>query len=193
MVTIEITRKDLKQDLDMFSKQSNHLDFNDYIGKRIQYKKSKDNRYVSDIRNMTKRICTDAYSEVMMYYFTDCRFIPNFTIGQSKKYNIPDFDHIGLNLGLKTSDVKNPHLIQKPHNVKYDELLSHIEFNEESIRYTILGVATVDVMREYGDENLVISPTARPYKNGFNRYDLLQKVYCFSNLTTVYDKRWQIK
>ena len=186
MVTIEIPRIKLKEVLDNFSQQSGHYDFNSYVYERTQYKASKDNRYASDVRNMTKRICTDAYSEVMMYYFSNGRFMPNFTIGQSQKYNVPDFRHIGLNLGLKTSDVKNPHLIHKPNNIKYDELLSHIQFNKESIVYTVLGVATVDVMREYGDENLVLSPTARPYKNGFNRYDLLNRIYCFTSLIQDY-------
>ena len=193
MVTIEIIRKDLKEDLDLFSENSGHLNFDDYVRKRIEYKKSKDNRYISDIRNMTKRICTDAYSEVMIHHFTNNKYIPNFTIGQSKKYNVADFSHIGLNLGLKTSDIKNPHLIHKPHNIKYDELLAHIEFKSSSIVYKILGVANTDIMKRYGDEDLVLSPTAKPYKNGFNRYDLLERVYSFTDLVSTYDNKWQIK
>jgi|GEM_PF-4054059 len=193
MVKINILRSDLKHELDVFSQASGYIDFDDYVFNRIEYKKSKDTRYNTDNRNMIKRICVDAYSEVMMYIFTNGKFIPNFFVGQSKKFNVPDFDHIGLNLGLKTCDVNNPHLIQKPDRVKYDELLTHIDFKTDSIEYTILGIATVDVMVKYGDENLVLSPSAKPYKNGFNRYDLLERVYCFSDLTSVYSKKWQTK
>ena len=182
-VTIKITRSRLKKILDHFAKQSNHKDFANYIDNRIDYKFNKDSRYKSDRNNMVKRLCTDSYSEAILWEFSGRKFIPNFEVSQSKNYNYPDFKDAGFNMGLKTSNIKNPHLIQKPHNVKYNELMAHIDLHKDHVEYIILGVATIDIMKEYGDENLVLSPSAKKYKNGFNRYDLLKPVYSFDNLS----------
>ena len=73
-VTIKITRSRLKKILDHFAKQSNHKDFANYIDNRIDYKFNKDSRYKSDRNNMVKRLCTDSYSEAILWEFSGRNF-----------------------------------------------------------------------------------------------------------------------
>ena len=180
--TIRLSKYDLKADLDMWSIHHGHSSFSDYLNKRVSYKKESDTRYNTDNTRMVKRLCTDAYSEVMIYHFSGGIYKPNFEVGQSKKYNLADFSHIGINMGLKSASIENCHLIQKPEKVKYPELLVHIDSKNAYVDYIIHGVASIEVMKEHGSEDLVLSPTARNYKNGFDRYNLCMPIYSFAQL-----------
>lgn len=178
---IRVTRDSLKEMMDMASIYfGGYTSLNHYIEERMKYKLSKDSRYDLDKNNMRKRIATDACSEVLLYKFSKGKFQPDFTIGQSNKYNHADFKDVGLNLGLKTVQGYHAHLVKiKP---EYPELLTRIVKNDDYVDYEILGVATVDVMNKYSSIDLVKSPQAKKYKRGFNKYDKLISIFTFDDL-----------
>ena len=115
-----------------------------------------------------------------MFKFSKGKFNPDFSIGQSKKYNYPDFKDAGLNLGLKTVQGFHAHLVKI--NPEYPELLTRIITNDNHIDYEILGVATVDIMNKYSSVDLVKSTQAKRYKRGFNDYDKLVSIFTFDDL-----------
>lgn len=182
MISITIKREEIDRLIDAVSMLFGYNSFDKYVNDRIDYKINKDKRYSYDNGSMRKRIITDGYSEIMLLRFSSGLFRPNFEIGQSYRYNKPDFDYLGLNLGLKTVRGKNAHLIQKPENIKYPELMTRLFMDEDYVKYEILGIADEHIMSTYGDVSLVKSKSARSYKNGFNRYDLLRPIYCFNDL-----------
>lgn len=179
-VALKFSNNSIMELLDKISVHFGHKDTMDYINKRIAFKREKDKRYECDNSSLTKRIATDAYSEAMLYKFSGGKFKPNFEIGQSKKYNEPDFKHIGLNMGLKTVQGFHAHLVKI--TPEYPELMTRVVKMGDHVEYQILGVATVDVMKKYSEYHLVKSYWARDYKKGFNEYEKLHKIYCFDDL-----------
>jgi hypothetical protein len=179
-VALRFTNKSIMELLDKISVHFGHKDTMDYINKRVAFKKEKDNRYKHDNKSLTKRIATDAYSEAMLYKFSGGKFKPNFEVGQSKKYNEPDFRHIGLNMGLKTVQGFHAHLVKK--EPEYPELMTRIVKMSDHVEYQILGVATVALMKKYSAAHLVKNYEALWYKLGFNEYEKLHKIYCFDDL-----------
>lgn len=104
--------------------------------------------------------------------------ILDFTIGDSHKYNVADLHKIGLNVGVKTVEAGKAHIVHKDPNKP--EILIKID-NNNPRRLIIMGLAEVDVMKKYCDDNLILSPAlrARNVKTGFAGYHKLKK---FKNL-----------
>lgn len=193
MVIYQIQRANLKRSLDNLCQRYLHDSFWDYVQTRINFKIIKDGRYSFDNKKMEKRICIDAYTECFMNIFTSGEYIPDFSVGQSKNYNIPDLQSIGLEVGIKSAHMPNAHLIQKPDRVKYPELLIHVNTNDNDyVEFRLYGLATVEVMVKYADDSLVLDKRALKYKTAFNSYDQCKEVYTFEMLKKVYGREYAI-
>lgn len=102
----------------------------------------------------------------------------DWSCGNSKKYNVPDLRKIGLEVGVKTSELYNFPIIFKENN--YPQI---INIRANNCIY-ICGLATVEVLNKYQDDKLILSPNLRKKgtKTGFYGFDSLISLKGINNI-----------
>ncbi len=147
-IRIKITEEELKK-------------IDDFV-KKIIKEKIKESHHKVDNGQEYKRFFTGIMGEVAIEKLLNINTI-NWTIGNSNFYNEADLNSININIGIKTVEYGKFPVIHK--NVKRAEI---INIRWKNYIY-ICGIATQEVLRNYQDDNLIISPLlrARGTKSGF--------------------------
>lgn len=125
--------------------------------------------YKTDNKNIAGRNISGKIGEIALEKFLGKEFV-DFTIGKSRDYNVPDLAAAGYKLGIKTARLNSavPYVPAKP---EYPQVICI--YDEDNQQVFIMGLATIDVMKRYGDTEL-LPPYINPsYKKGFGRHDKL--------------------
>ena len=137
---------------------------------KIISEKQKEIHHKIDSRNEHKRWFTGFLGECAVEKFIGKKFV-DFSIGNSKKYHVPDLKSIGFNCGIKTVEFgKFPIIFKKSFKSEIIVLKK-----SDSIFY-ICGLASKEVLNKYQSMSLVLSPFLRKRgtKTGFYGFHKLQ-------------------
>jgi len=139
-----------------------------YFVRDITKAKSKEKLHQIDNDRERKRWTTGVSGELAVENFLKVRFF-DWRIGESHKFNSPDLRKIGLNIGIKTVEYGKFPVVHK--NSKRPEIIVVKEDN----RFFICGLATVEVLNTYTDDDLILNPKlrARNVKTGFYGFEHL--------------------
>lgn len=133
----------------------------------INSKKSEEH-YKIDALSMAKRQLTGKMGEAAVGFWLG-KDIVDWSVGNSKEYNVPDLQLIGIKLGIKCVNAPAAHIVLK--TPTYGEILCIRTEN----KITILGIATINILKKYSSDALVNDQNLikRNVKTGFNAYDKL--------------------
>jgi len=126
-------------------------------------KKKEEKHHMNDPYNEAKRWRTGMGGELALEIFINKKFA-DLSIGDSNDYHVPDLSALGLSVGIKTVE-----LGKYPIVFKRSEKPEIIILKLEDAKYCILGLATTDVLNQYQDDSVILSPSlkARRTKTGF--------------------------
>ena len=144
-------------------------------------KKKEEQHHISDPYNEAKRWRTGMGGELALEKFIGKVFV-DLSIGNSNDYHVPDLSKLGLKVGIKTVELGKYPVIFKRSN-KPEIIILKLDTN----RYCILGLATVDVLAKYQDDDQILSPSlkARGTKTGFVGLYKLKRFKNFEELLVV--------
>lgn len=136
---------------------------------RVVIEKQKEFHHKFDGNKEYKRFYTGFLGEAAIEKFFGINII-DWSYGDSKKYDVADLSKIGLKIGIKTSEVYNFPIIFK-HNT-YPQIIN-IRYGSNVI--FICGLATVDILNCYQNDELILSPALRRKgtKTGFYGFNEL--------------------
>lgn len=148
-----------------------------FIGE-IVGRKNNESHHIVDQFNESKRWKTGIGGELALEQFIGKPFV-DLSIGDSKDYHIPDLHKLGLNVGIKTVEYGKYPIIFKVSR-KPEIIILKIGEN----KFSILGLAVVDILNNYQDDNKILSPSlkARGTKTGFIGLHMLKRFNSFDEL-----------
>lgn len=141
---------------------------NDFV-KRLVEKKKSEEHHADDNRSEIKRFTTGLLGEAAIEQYLKIKSI-DWSIGDSKKYHKPDLKKIGLDVGIKTVEYGRFPIIFKK---SYSSEIINIKVSSNEV--LICGLANVDILNKYQDDNLILDDKlrARGTKSGFYGFDNL--------------------
>jgi hypothetical protein len=141
-------------------------------------KKKNEEHHMIDSFNEAKRWRTGVGGELALEKFINKAFV-DLSIGDSKKYHTPDLHKLGISVGIKTVEYGKYPLIFKSSN-KPEIIVVKLNIN----KFAILGLATVDILNRYQDDNKILSPSlrSRGTKSGFVGLHMLKPFNSFDGL-----------
>ena len=151
-VTIKLTERDKKKARDFADKVAE--------AKVVEGIYKRDNKGISE-RHYVGKIGEIAIEKLLMTSYVD------YSIGNSHKYGIPDLRDAGYEIGVKTTKKQNG-VIFVPARPKYPQIVC--VFDEVNSLVHIMGLITVETMKQYGDEELLPPFISPSYKKGFGKY-----------------------
>jgi hypothetical protein len=137
----------------------------------LKEEKMKEGHYMIDDGQMIMRFRTGFTGEAVFNQFLGINSL-DLSIGKSKDYNKDDLGLAGLKCGIKTAEMSKYHVVHK-NPVRPEVLL----IRENDLDFYICGLATLNMLKEYQDDGLILSHKlrARGVKTGFYGYkDLLK-------------------
>ena len=164
MIYIELSREMLEK-IDEFVRQ-------------VIVKKSKEEHHRYDNTSEYKRFFTGVMGECAIEQAFGCKFI-DWSIGDSSYYHRADLKSLGIQVGIKTVEMFKFPIVFKTE--RYPELIC-IKRNENTI--ILCGLAQVDVLNRYQDDNLILDWKLRNRgtKTGFYGFEHLIKVSSLEEL-----------
>lgn len=143
-------------------------------------KKKFESHHQFDSFNEEKRWRTGFGGEMALEKFLNKKFV-DLSIGNSNDYHVPDLSKLGLNVGIKTVEIGKYPIIFKRSN-KPEIIILKINDNT----FNICGLASVDVLNTYQDDDQILSPSlkARGTKTGFVGLYKLKRFSNFDELRT---------
>lgn len=153
---------------------------NQFVQQVIRVKES-ESHHLIDSGQEYKRFSTGLMGECAIEKFFGVDFI-DWSIGNSNTYNIADLTALGVNVGIKTVEMGKFPII---HKIAHRPELICIKRNETTI--ILCGLATIDVLNDSQDDNLILSPNLRRRgtKTGFYGFDRLIKVESLDDVIRV--------
>lgn len=147
---------------------------------RIVDAKMKERIHQIDNDAEIKRWITGVSGELAVEKLLGVEFF-DWSIGQSDVYNVADLRQLGLDVGIKTVEYGKFPVIHKK------STRPEIIVIKEDDRYYVCGVATVDVLNKYQDDNLVLNKKlrARNVKTGFYGFEQLRQFRSFEELKDI--------
>lgn len=167
MVYIKLTQQDLSQ-------------IDDFVRAVIE-RKAAEAHHLIDHGQEYKRFFTGMMGERAMEILFGTSFI-DWSIGYSNDYNTADLRLLGYNVGIKTVELNKFPII---HKVAHRPELINIKRTEDTI--ILCGLATIDVLNNYQDDDLILSPALRRRgtKTGFYGFEHLLKIETLSDIDKV--------
>ena len=151
-ITIDITKEDMDKVIS-FSKE-------------MEEKKPDEPNYKTDNKNIFQRNLSGKLGEIAIEKYLGIQFV-DFSIGESKDYNIPDI--YTYELGVKTARLSTG-IIYAPVQPKNDEIVCI--YDEDKSKVYIMGILNKELVDKYGERSL-LPPSVSAYKTGYARYDEL--------------------
>jgi hypothetical protein len=126
--------------------------------------------YRIDNGSELKRWITGISGELAVEKFLDIKFF-DWSIGNSNCYNLTDLNSIGLNIGVKTVEFGKFPIVHK------SPTKPEIILVKDGDYLYLLGIASIEVMKKYSDDDLILSSQlkARNVKTGFYGFEYLQQ------------------
>ncbi len=146
----------------------------EFVKKVVEVKRCEPVHVIDGLKEI-QRFYNGFLGEAALEVFFGKEFI-DWSIGNSRKYNKADLEPLGLDVGIKTVEYgKFPVVHKKP--VRPEIIILKVKHNE----VLLCGLATVVVLEEYQDDDLIIDPRlrARGVKTGFYGFSKLKP---FNNL-----------
>jgi hypothetical protein len=140
--------------------------------------KAGEQHHFLDSQNEAKRFFTGFMGEAAIEKLFNIKII-DWTIGQSSTYHTPDLKKNGYDIGIKTVEYgKFPIIFKK----SYKPEIILIKIDDCTI--FLCGLATVEQLNTYQDDELILSPGLRMKgtKTGFYNFKDLKKIERISNL-----------
>ena len=161
--------------VDLDNETLNRID--DFV-KRIIQRKQYEQHHIIDSGQEYKRFYTGIMGECAIEQLFKCKFI-DWSIGDSKDYNTADLRSLGMNVGIKTVELRKFPII---HKIAHRPELICIKRTPKII--ILCGLATIDVLNAYQDDELIISPLlrSRGTKTGFYGFEHLIKISSLHDL-----------
>lgn len=152
----------------------------DEFVKAIVTKKKAEVHHQSDPFNEASRWRTGMGGEMALEQFLGVSFVDT-SVGNSDEYHVPDLSKLGLNVGIKTVEYGKYPVIFK-HSERPEIII--LRLDDET--FSILGLATKEVLNNHQDDNQILSPSlmARGTKTGFIGF---YKLKSFNNLQELTD------
>ena len=150
---------------------------NDVIKEKLKEKLHQKDGSSEKIRWFTGVSGELAVEKYLGVHFFDWR------IGNSEKFNSPDLRKLGLNIGIKTVEYGKFPVIHK--KSKKPEIIVVKSGN----RFFICGLASIDVLNTYQDDDLILAPKlrARNVKSGFYGFKHLLPFSSLDHLQQLYE------
>lgn len=152
--------------------------------------KREEDHHKEDGGSMVKRFTTGFMGEMAVEKLIGMQFI-DWTIGrESLKYHISDLNKIWLDVGIKTVNYETVngqdrfHLINR--EVSRPEIMV---FLKGGLAY-VMGIATIDVLRECRSDNLVAAKSSLSRKTGFWGYKYLKQFWNEEDIRQIICPAW---
>ena len=141
----------------------------DSFANQIIQVKQQEKHHKKDNNKEYERFFTGTMGECAVEKLLGQSFV-DWSIGNSNKYNIADLNALGLNIGVKTIEMYNYPLIHK--KAERPEIIC-IKRKDDLI--IVCGLATIEILNTYQDDNLILSPSVRKRgtKTGFYGFEHL--------------------
>jgi len=158
--------------------QNDITKINNFI-KNIIAEKNKEQHYIIDNNKLKKRYYTGLLGELAIEELLNIKFI-DWTIGNSKSYNNSDIKQFGI--GVKTVEFGKFPLVSK-----YPKTPEIITLKLSDTKIVICGIATIDVLKTYVNDDLILDKNLRMRntKSGFYGFSKLLKFSNVSELTSI--------
>ena len=171
MVYIDLTKRDLQQ-------------IDDFVRAVIE-RKAGEAHHIIDHGQEYKRFFTGMMGERALEILFGVKFI-DWSIGYSNDYNTAYLRLLGHDVGIKTVELHKFPII---HKVAHRPELINIRRTEDTV--ILCGLATIDVLNKYQDDDLILSPALRRRgtKTGFYGFERLQKVENLSDIERILSKK----
>ncbi len=154
------------------------LDKIDDFVTRVIRAKAEESHHLVDHGQEYKRFYTGLMGECALEKLFDRSFI-DWSIGNSNTYNTADLKELGFDVGIKTVEMGKFPIV---HKHPYRPELICIKRSENTV--ILCGLATMDTLRRYQDDDLILSPALRRRgtKTGFYGFEKLIKIENLSDL-----------
>lgn len=138
------------------------------FAKQFQKAKSFEHLHQIDDEQEIKRYMTGFSAELALEKLLGVKILDT-SLGKSENYNHADLKDNGINVGIKCAHYGNyPVVFKKPYNA---EIVTVLRGN----KVYVCGVASIQTMLDYADDNLILNAKfrARGVKSGFYGFDQL--------------------
>lgn len=138
------------------------------FAKQFQKAKSFEHLHQIDDEQEIKRYMTGFSAELALEKLLGVKILDT-SLGKSENYNHADLKENGINVGIKCAHYGNyPVVFKKPYNAEIVTVLS-------GNKVYVCGVASIQTMLDYADDNLILNAKfrARGVKSGFYGFDQL--------------------
>ncbi len=148
---------------------------NNFVSKIIR-RKILEEGYAIDNGQMETRYRTGFTGEAALEEMLGVELI-DWSVGDSQYYDVPDLKNIGLDVGIKTVEYGKFPVIHR--RFLRPEIIN-IKMTDNTVY--VCGLASVEVLQEYQDDELILSPKLREKgtKTGFFGFHAL-KQFCDTN------------
>jgi len=148
----------------------------------LQFQKAKSTEHIHQIDNEQeiKRYMTGFSAELALEKMLGVRILDT-SLGKSENYNHADLKSNGINVGIKCAHYGNyPVVFKQPYNA---EIVTVLRGN----KVYVCGVASVQTMLKYADDNLILNAKfrARGVKSGFYGFEQLIPFKNLGELKTI--------
>lgn len=137
---------------------------------RLAEEKRKEQVHQEDGLRHAKRFYTGFAGEAALEQLFGVEFMDT-TVGESEKYRGSDLKGIGLDVGIKTGRFENNKFPLINKNISKPQVMSFL-YGEDKV--IVFGLATVDTLRTYSDDSMVLDRNAAARKTGFYGFHKLQ-------------------
>jgi len=137
---------------------------------RLAVEKQKESVHQIDGRAHTKRFFTGFACEAALEQLFGVDFMDT-TVGQSEKYRGSDLKSLGLDIGVKGVKYEYDKFHTININIRTPQVICFLSADNK--RVMVMGLASVKVLREHMDTNLVMDRSMADRKTGFYGYDKL--------------------
>lgn len=148
----------------------------------VIHKKKNEKHHKIDGSQEFKRFYTGTLGEAAIEELLQKEFI-DWSIGESSAFHIADLRKLGLGIGIKTVEYGKFPIVHK--KVLRPEIIN-IKIDDKTV--LVCGYASIQALRKYQDDNLILSPLLRKRgtKSGFWGFSELKQFKTFSELEHLY-------
>jgi|TARA_R100001163_G_scaffold65567_1_gene63304 hypothetical protein len=132
----------------------------DFTNKVIKAK-AKERHHKTDSKSVYKRFLTGTLGELALEELLGIKVV-NWNVGKSTTFKNPDLKHAGFDVGIKTVNYGMFPLVSK--NPQSAEIIN-IKLSDNKI--CMLGMVTVEDLRVYTDDALLLDKNAKQRKTAF--------------------------
>lgn len=151
---------------------------------KITSAKISESHHEIDSFNEQKRFTTGLLGEAAMEELLGVEIV-DFSVGDSKIYNIADLSKLGYNIGIKTVELWKFPIIHK--TVKRPEIISVLRDDRTIVCF---GYASKRVLKLFQNDDYILSPSlkARGTKTAFYGFEHLIPITCLDDVIEAYNK-----